>query len=234
MRKKDVRTKLKVKKFILLAIGLGGLFMAGSVWAHQPRLVGEEEVVNVSNPEVSQAFYAELSGQPVTYVIEEEESFYLYVGLLVPDIEGVEVDKDYLARVDRELDDGSIEEVLLLDGPASEWPAYYEQFAGDDYFYGPEGEKEVEAGRYKVEVSSPDNQGKYVLVIGKKEEFPAEEIVATAEALPELKTDYFEKSFWSVFSGVIGIAVLVIIGCITLTVALVIWISRRKKKEQRR
>ena len=63
----------------------------------------------------------------------------------------------------------------------SSWPAskgrrtpgtFYEPFGGDRDLLGPEYDGEVPAGAYSVVVTSPDNTGKYVLAVGRKEKFP--------------------------------------------------------------
>jgi len=88
-----------MKKVLLLSL-LIGLFIVTTVsFGHQPRIVSEE-VTQIENPEVSQAFYAELKGKPDYYQIKSEEPFKLYVGILVPDLEGI--DKDVSAEISRE------------------------------------------------------------------------------------------------------------------------------------
>lgn len=74
-------------KKILLPI-LAVLFF-GFTFAHQPRLVFKQpagQVVNIQNPEVSQAFYGILSGQADTYQIIAETRFLLYINILAPDL----------------------------------------------------------------------------------------------------------------------------------------------------
>ena len=212
--------------------------------AHQPRLVKHETTI-VNNPEVSQAFYAELTGDPHEYKIESDVQFNLYVGLLVPDIAGVE--KDFSALITKEEqvhntgDDNDIHEhdrfEVLLDGPSHKWTPYYEEHAGDDYFIGPALQTDdsdpafhpkgiaVEAGEYSVEIFSPDNEGKYVLVVGDTEKFPLIEIANTVTRVPQVK-EYFNKSPLSAFStptmaGFLAIIVLlavVVVGSITFLI----------------
>lgn len=63
------------------------------VFAHQPRLAYNENLTidnakRIENPEISQAFYGELKGQPDYYKIDSDKDFNLYVNLVVPDIQG--------------------------------------------------------------------------------------------------------------------------------------------------
>lgn len=81
--------------------------------AHQPRIVESRQTI-VSNPEVSKAYYGKLEGVPDVYVVEDTNPFDLYVGVLVPDIEGQK--KDVSAVV---LKDGI--EIAQLEGMNFEW-----------------------------------------------------------------------------------------------------------------
>ena len=157
--------------------------------AHQPRIV-EAETTLIHNPEVSQAFYAKNPGR---FIIDEPEQFDLYVQLLRPKIGEGELNKNIKATITH---DNQIES---LDGNTSEWTFFHEPFANDDYYQGPELKMSAQ-GKYIITVEGP---GKYVLVVGQKEEWPLSEIIKTIYTLPTLKR-YFEKSpltaYWN-YSG---------------------------------
>jgi len=201
---------------------LFGLVLAGLVFAHQPRIVSGPAVTEIENPEVSQAFYGKLEASPALYRITSEEPFNLYVGILVPDIEGI--DKDFSARVtsDNEM-------LVLLDGTKHQWTYFYEEYAGDAYYKGPEFKKRVENGIYDIEVFSPDNKGKYVLVVGEKEEFPPGEAIKTLVTLPKLKKDFFEKSPFTALFNRIGLYLLIFTATIVGIIISVVWLLRRKR-----
>ena len=59
------------------------------VLAHQPRIVEMEEI-NITKPEISKAYYGNLSGKPHIYTISASSPIDLYVNILVPFIEGPE------------------------------------------------------------------------------------------------------------------------------------------------
>ncbi|MFZ5365471.1 MAG: hypothetical protein ACOZBH_04740 [Patescibacteria group bacterium] len=213
-----------------------GFYFAASASAHQPR-IAEEEVIYVENPEVSQAFYGELNGAPEIYIIDSDRNFRLYVGILSPDIPGA--DKDFSVRVAEQDTDQPFE--YLLDASKSDWELFHEEFAKDDYFNGPElkdtsyeGELprgvEVGAGKYQLTVFSPDNSGKYVLVVGEKEEFPPKEIWNTFKVLPKLKKDFWGKSYLSAFWNLIGLFFLIAIVIAVVIVLLLIWITKKVVK----
>lgn len=201
------------------------LILPVMAFAHQPRLVmGElDEPVEIFNPEVSQAFYAELEGAPEYYVIRADEPFNFYLSMTVADEPGV--DTDYVVRATQDS-----APVITLDGTAHEWTEFHEEFAGDDYLNGPEQEMAVEAGEYLIEVSSPDNSGKYVLVVGKKESFPFGESVKMFKVLPDLKKDFFNKSGWAIFEGLIVRGLAIFGGIIILLIVFIIWWIKKRKK----
>jgi len=183
-----------------------------SAWpalAHQPRWVGTRPFTEVEKPEISQAFYGRLDRSPHLFRIRSEVPFRLYVNVLVPDLPAI--DKDVSAEIFRE-SDAPQNSILKLDGPSFAWKPFFEPFAGDRYFMGPEWEREVEAGTYWIRVTSPDNAGKYVLAVGKKESFPPGEILKTIALLPKLKKDFFEKSPLTAFWNLSGAFLLVVAG----------------------
>jgi hypothetical protein len=210
---------MQVKLFVIIA----GLCLS-NVFAHQPRLVGNETNTVVDQPEISKAYYGSLSGKSASYRIESTEPFRFYVNILVPDIR--EIDKDVSVKI---LKQGTV--ISILDGSEHDWTQFYEPFAGDHYFRGPEYVKEQDAGTYEIEVYSPDNLGKYVLAIGDKEAFPLGELVRTYAVLPRLKSEFFGKSPFSAYFNIMGIFLAVILvstGVIFITVFYSIKFIRKK------
>lgn len=155
---------------------LSFLFLfAQTTLAHQPTVVSPQsvdEVIAIEDPNLSQAFYGELKNFPHTYEIRSDESFLLYVQILEPDSDKDKASNIHSGLIVRERDTGrGVEEVIRLPASASTWEAFYEPFGGDSYLAGPEFEKEVTAGVYRIEVSTSENSGKYVLSVGKIEDF---------------------------------------------------------------
>ncbi len=185
-----------------------------NVFAHQPRLVGNDTDIVVDQPEISKAYYGSLNGKSATYRIESTGPFRLYVNILVPDIEGI--DKDVSVKI---LKQGTV--ISILDASEHDWTQFYEPFAGDHYFRGAQYVEEQDAGTYDIEVYSPDNSGRYVLAIGDREAFPLGELVRTYAVLPRLKSEFFGKSPFSAYFNVMGIflaVILVIAGVLFITV----------------
>ena len=200
---------IKKERHPFLALALFVL-AAGAAFAHQPRLVNDRPSIIVRDPEISQAFYARLAGNPQTYHIQSDVPLRLYVNLLVPDIPGSET--DYEAAVFRETD-GTEELLARLEGKTCAWRPFFEPFGGDRYLLGPEYDEQVPAGAYTVVVTSPDNTGKYVLAVGKIEKFPPKAMARTIVTLPKLKR-YFGKSPWTAYFNLSGVFLLVTIGAV--------------------
>ena len=213
---------LKIKKLILFFIIFICIFMpVYFVLAHQPKIV-KDKLTEVKNPEVSQAFYGELNGTSDFFRIKSDKPFKFYAGVLVPDIK--DVGKDVSVEVMKIIDEKENRIfTYLLDGQNFAWTKYYEEFGGDNYFKGPDVKKDLEAGTYDLQVFSPDNQGRYALVIGEKEEFPVKEIINTIFTLPLLKKNFFDRSPLTAFFNYSGLFLVVVV----LTIVIVIYFFYR-------
>lgn len=218
------------RKFLPLALiflGLSLLFPRDAN-AHQPNLVGEEQI-EVNDPEISRVFYATLEGNPHFYLVKSPSRFDLYLNLLVPKLPNWE--KDFTIQISK-VEGGKevlIQEIHSRDFP---WEEYYEEFAGDYYYMGPEWEREVEAGTYRISLSSPNPRAKYALAVGKIESFPFSEMFRTLGVLPALKMDFFEGSFFDIYKGIIGKFLLGFTILIPLLLALVVFLLVRRSRRR--
>lgn len=188
------------------------LFLPMFAQAHQPRII-EAGQTEIKNPEISQAFYGELKGEPADLYINSEKDFRLYIGLLVPDVPGAR--KDLSVDINR-IVDGRKQPVAFLDGANFSWTPFFEKFARDNYFWGPEYKaddsqkgtalkgRQVPAGIYLIEISSPENLGKYSLAVGDTESFPILEMVHAGLIVPQLKAKFFGESPLTIISSPFG------------------------------
>lgn len=210
------------KKFLFLLII--ALFILGNnrANAHQPRLVGESKIINIINPELSQAFYGKLVGEPAVYKIEATEPFALYVNILVPDLPSIKTDFTVEGKKDGQ-------QIFLLNGKDKPWEKFWEPFAGDSYLKGPEFKQSAPAGIYTITINNVNNYGKYVLAIGEREEFGFKNSIKTLLDLPGEKY-FFDKPFIAIFQGRI-IQVLAAIKIFFIATIVAIWyLIRRRKK----
>ena len=172
---------------------------------------------------MSQAFYDELKGSARDYFIDSNKDFQLYLNILVP--ASVNITGKYSATV---LDNqGKI--LFSLDGESFSWKEYFEPFGRDYYMKGPELDQNLPAGKYKIEVYSKDNQGKYVLAVGKTEAFDFMSVLNVYWELPLLKVQYFKTSVMEFFLTPFGIGLIGFVGAILIILAVInylIWLVK--------
>ena len=147
--------------------------------AHQPKLINYSPTIDnphvVIFPEISKAYYSKLTGQPHYYVINSEDDFLFYTSILSPKI------NEEPSRFSLEVLDGDQNIVYKVDGSNFEWTAWYEPYARDWYWKGPEigveSGKEfqtsftIDAGIYYIKVFNESNTGHYSLAVGEAEFF---------------------------------------------------------------
>jgi len=155
--------------------------------AHQPRLITWNEI-QVSAPEISKAYYTELSGNPHTYNIISTWAFRLYVNILVPNQKSQTT--DFTVTISKEW---TIMPLAVLEGKAFNWKPFFEPFWHDWYSMWPEYSKIVEPGNYTITVTNPDLKGKYSLAVGEKEVFDLTETVNAVTLIPQIKKEFFQK-----------------------------------------
>lgn len=177
------------------------IFSVSLGFAHQPRLASYinsmDNPILVQNPEVSQAFYGQLEGNPAYYLVRSNSSFQLYINILVPDNPGAQL-------MSVEISNSSGRSLAKLDAN-TKWEPYFEKFGGDGYLKGPEFNQTMPAGDYYIKVFNAQNQGKYSLAIGDIETFPPSEALNAIFLLPILKAQIFEVPVFELFIQFIGL-----------------------------
>jgi hypothetical protein len=198
-----------------------------TVSAHQPRLViganaSLENPIVIQNPEISQAFYGELNGQPNYYKITSNKPFKFYINLLVPASPGMPAD-----FISADLLDSSGKTILFVNGTNSTWEPYFEEFGGDNYLKGPEARANLTAGTYYIKVFNANNTGKYNIAVGEIEAFPPDETLKALVTIPLLKEQFFGKPVTTLFLEFIGI----ILALGSLLVLFAMLLKSRKSQE---
>ncbi len=166
-----------MRLFLLLILSL----ITFNSYAHQPKLINYSPTINnpheIIYPEISKAYYGKLNGEPHYYKIESKSKFAFYAGISTP-----KVNDDY-TWISIEVLDQNNNVIFLGDGKKYEWKAWYEPYARDWYWIGPQigthNDKEfksslkIEAGKYIIKVFNQNNVGHYSLAVGEKEFFGA-------------------------------------------------------------
>ncbi len=172
------------------------------VFAHQPRIVAGTPMTAIEEPEISKAYYGELTGEPHVFYFETSEPLDFYMNILVPDVPGAK--KDVSAAL---LDPHAPEVPLaLVGGVDTTWKPFFEEFARDDYFQADEYRTELPAGEYQIRVWSSNNDSAYSLAVGEIESFGFWDIVDAYIKIPQIKSFFFEKSPFSAFLSPILVA----------------------------
>jgi hypothetical protein len=183
-----------MKKYLILALSfitiMYFIVVPTRVFAHQPRITVSNETI-VPDPEISKAYYGQLTGDRHYYRVSSDKPFDFYVNSLVPDIEGQKKDIIvFIIKIDKE----SKQHIATLDGSIYDWKKFHEPFANDDYWMGPEYKIHSDAGEYEIQVTSENNDSKYSLAIGEKESFNLKETINAINLIPKIKKNFFNES----------------------------------------
>lgn len=222
------------RKILILVFFVFGFFLFGrDVSAHQPRIIYEKSgEIEITDAEISRAFFDELKESPRDYFINSDKDFNLYINLLVPFPENK--NSRYSADVFL-ITNSSEDKIASIDGLMHEWRQYYEEFGRDYYLKGPEFEQVLTAGRYKIEVFSPEgNKGKYVLAVGKTEQYDIKSLLNIYWQLPLLKVQFFKSSPLQFFLTPFGIAGIGAMGAVLIFLSIVYYLAEAIREALRR
>ncbi len=215
----------KVNKLIIIIV-FSLLFTAPSaVFAFQPYVLKNETQIRVYQPEVSKAYYGELDGQPVNFYLDSTQPFPLYIGMLLPTEPGGM--KNLVVRLYR-----NGEQISELNGLNFEWNIYYDEFANDEYWLGPEYRiYPADPGEYRIELSrSDENSGKYILAIGEVDSYEPSELFTTIRNTPGMK-EFLGRSIFTVFFSITGFLLSCVLLAVGFFLMLVVYVVRRLMPE---
>jgi hypothetical protein len=211
-------------------IALVSIFFAYAHLAsgHTPVLVEFEslkDIITIDDPELSRAYYGELKGFPHTYEVRSDAPFLLRVEVLVPDTDWST--NGISSMIVRQVEgSGRVTEVARLEAKDASWESFYEPWGGDSYRRGPMFEEELLSGTYRVEIHTPDNIEKYVLVIGSREERELGYFELLGRIV-EVKT-FFGKSKVAILQSPIAY-IPFLIALVTILVLMYVWRFRRRR-----
>lgn len=122
-----------------------------------------DDIHVLQEPTILKSYYASLIGFPHMYSLAVEEPTQLKLDILIPDGEIVANDREIIV-VKKEK--RGVSEVARLFAKDADWSVFEDSRSGDTYRQGPVSELRLEPGQYLIEVSSPRNEGLYVLRVG--------------------------------------------------------------------
>jgi len=140
-------TKSLMKKVFWLALWFILFWLC---FAHQPRLVYKIDLpasnpLQIENPNISQAFYAELKWTPEYYSFSFDKSYTWYTSIVIPMISWATKDFSF------ELQKNWTTIIMSWWTNFQRWE-FYEEFAWDQYFQGPEFKQLLGTGDYLIKV----------------------------------------------------------------------------------
>lgn len=162
---------IRARKGIGVASMLLVILFPHTLRAYVPLVVGTDpgdEPFPIEDLQREQYFYGVLDTTPHLYVLTSTDPFLLTLRILVPEMEGVHTDVNTII-VKREGRQGSVVEVARVLSRDGSWELFREPIGGDEYKRGGGYEQELEPGTYFLEVSAPNNDTPYVLVVGNEE-----------------------------------------------------------------
>lgn len=197
---------------MILFVCLTYLSLISTVSAHQPRLISDQASsanapTMIEEPEISKAYYAQLEKPSEYFRIDSNKEFDLYLSLQVPDIAMQNT------NLSLELIDSSGLQLIHLNGSQHKWEKFHEDFGNADYLSGPSIGMVLPSGSYMIKISGEQNT-KYVLVSGQKEEFPASEFLNSLFLVPRINQEFFGMNVFQSLANVFGILFLLIFSAI--------------------
>jgi len=183
-----------IVRSLLVALVLIGISAPVAALAQQREIVVSEsprDVFVVEDINRYRAHYGELAGWPHLYRYSAEDPFRLTLALAEPAL-GEEPLEKFTVIVVKEVYREGVTELTRLRPEEVTWEREYEPVGGDAYYRGGSYEAELDEGTYLIEVSSPRNEGKYVLSIGHEKQLGPRSFFSTFKGVYEVKR-FFEK-----------------------------------------
>jgi len=185
----------------------------------------QHEVILFDNPEERTVRYGELVGYPHMYEFSTRKEMTLSLSVAVPDNEEVQnIMSVIILSVQK---DGSVVEVARLRAREASWESFYEPLGGDTYRRGGSFSASIQPGLYRVEVSTPDNAGSYVLFSGTESVSERKGYFASLQAVYALKVALGKSGF-----TLIGSPLIYVPGLLSVLVVGMLWYVRSRGQNE--
>lgn len=212
-----------MKYFILVSFLLLAQSVAAADYFFLTPQVQYEVLSMGSDPKIEREYYGELKEYPVMYEIVSQSDFTLRALLEQP--VGIEPIPLSLLVV-RVLENGRVETVVRQAARDTVWLERKDQILGMNWWGGDVYESLLKAGTYRIEVSSPLNEGKYRLTVGDTERPIG--YFATWKRLLAVN-DFLDRSTFSLIASYFVLVHVVVAACLwTLWRYCLPWWRRRQ------
>lgn len=172
------------------------------------------DVVTITgNPEERQTVLGELDNAPEMYEIKSDTDFTLTAEIRA--VPGSVAQPQFSGIIVRQKEVLGVEEVARLKATDATWAPVRDSVTGLVYQSGPFWSEKVKAGTYHVEVSTPNNTGKYLLVIGDKDD-EAAGYFDTIHAIGMVYDFYGYGAFHMLLSAYIYYPIGIVLVCLLL------------------
>lgn len=159
-----------------------------AAFAQQLRLV--EGNTTTIDPTEYRAYYGQLAGEPHIYTFSTKEADTpVKLLLLVPDVP--KANTNVSATLINAEDPSFL--FFAADGGFVEWQRFFDTSGRDSYLAGPSIDTTVPAGSYRIQVSSPADDAKYVLIVSGEPGFSLTEVFRRYATVPTIKSEFFGK-----------------------------------------
>jgi hypothetical protein len=182
------------------------------------------DIQKVRDPSLLQYFYGALDNFPHTYEFTTTEPITLSVEVRIPLMDGVKREVNGIV-VKKEGRQGRVVEVTRMLAKDAVWDSVYEPWGGDYYERGSRYESVIDPGTYRVEVSTPDNNVPYVLVLGSRNVREGVSYVEMISRIVEVKHFYGKSTMSAVRSPYVYAPTIILVVSIG---GWLLWYRRRR------
>lgn len=194
--------------------------------AYVPVLVEQEslsDITQIADSALAQGFFGTLDGFPQTYEIHASETFTLYAHIRTPNLPA---NTNAVSGIIIKEQKRGVAEVTRMHATDASWETVRDTLTGNTYREGATFEQELGPGVYRIEVHTPDNAEKYVLMVGRRNDMALGYFTLLGR-LMDVQRFNERSAFWVVMSPYAYIPLMVIMG----GAAGVWWYVRRREGE---
>lgn len=196
-------------------------------YGHKPRVVLDIDnskignAIQIDNINVSQAFYGKLYNNTSYYYLDEREQFNLYMDISTP-YKLTKKQSDSFTIDIYKISNKDMSKIYSFNPQTLSWQYFYEEYGGDYYYQTKVTDIVLDSGQYIIKLNNPSYSGKYVLAVGKIEEFTILDSINAIYNIYLVKTKFFNKKWTSLSESKIIRIVIIIFIIILIVICLLL------------